>query len=67
VSALATSSVVVPILMNSEQPFGISAAAAAPIAERTVSVEAVPRGMKDREKIDLAQSELQHSMRYYLL
>ena len=32
VSALATSSVVVPMLMNSEQPFGISAAAAAPIA-----------------------------------
>ena len=32
VSALATSSVVVPILMKSEQLFGISAAAAAPIA-----------------------------------
>ena len=32
VSALATSSVVVPMLMNSEQPLGISAAAAAPIA-----------------------------------
>jgi hypothetical protein len=32
VSALATSSVVVPMLMNSEQPFGIREAAASPIA-----------------------------------
>jgi hypothetical protein len=32
VSALATSSVVVPMLMNSEQPFGIRDAAAMPIA-----------------------------------
>ena len=31
-SARATSSVVVPMLMNSEQPLGTSAAAAAPIA-----------------------------------
>ena len=40
VSALATSSVVVPILMNSEQPLGISAAAAAPIAFFSGSDEA---------------------------